>query len=130
MPPAVFATVATATARAACPGRRWRYASSAPSEGNGSRVAARKQAAARPRSSVMLNSPPPGGDGEERLSGAGAQGARLRRGDRVAARARDRAVEAPGQPPVHQARGLAGGILVQAARGLQQDGRAAAGASA
>src|ERR1041385_9101235 len=37
-------------------------------------------------SSVMLNSPPPGGDGQERLSGAGAQGARLRRGDRVAAR--------------------------------------------
>jgi threonine synthase len=36
----------------------------------------------------MLNSPPPGGDVEERLSGAGAQGARLRRGDRVAARAR------------------------------------------
>ena len=36
----------------------------------------------------MLNSPPPGGDGEERLSGAHAQGARLRRGDRDPARAR------------------------------------------
>src|SRR4051812_34421042 len=110
MPPAVLAKVATATARAACPGRRCRYASSAASEGNGSRVAAKKQPAGRPKSSAMLNSPPRGGDGEERLSRAGAQGARLRRRDRIAARARDGALQAPAEPPVHQARGFAADI--------------------
>src|SRR3954466_3742173 len=45
-----------------CPRRRCRDARSAPLEGNGSRVAARKRVAARPRTSAMLNSPPPGGD--------------------------------------------------------------------
>src|SRR5258705_279567 len=64
---------------------------------------------------------------EERLSRADPQSAGVRRGGRVAARARARAFQTPGEPPAPQARGPAGGILVQAARRLQQDGGAARG---
>ena len=49
------------------------------------------------------------------------QGARLRRRDRIAARGRAAPVAPPRQPRAVQARGPAAGLLVQAARRLQQD---------
>ena len=51
----------------------------------------------------------------------------LRRRDRVAARARADAVAAPRQPRAAEARGPAAGVLVQAARRVQQDGAPVAG---
>src|SRR4029077_12967831 len=63
-----------------------------------------------------------------RLPGAHPQGTSLRRRRRDAARAGARAVEKAAQHAPPQARGPAIGVLVQAARRLQQDGRAAEGA--
>src|SRR5687767_6765965 len=130
MPPAVLPSVATSTASATFAGWSCRYANSAASEGSGTSVAAAKLAARRNTSgaaeSTMLNS----ARFEHQLPRENPEGAGLRRGSRIAARARARAVEAPGQPPAPQARGPAARILVQAARRLQQDGGPAARAPA
>src|ERR1700694_3757195 len=66
-------------------------------------------------------------DEERRLPGKDPHREGLRRGDREPARAGERHLAAHGQPYPAQARGQAAGVLVQAARLVQQDGPPHAG---